>query len=181
MSLAIASHYANALADVILGPKSTLAPPKALEQLQAVEEVFHSSRELRHVLSSPAVPMTRKSAVISRLCEWLSLDRVLRNFIHIVVLHRRTALLGQIRSAFEAVLDERMGFVKANVTSAAPLNADAQAALEAQLARLTGKRVRCHYRVDPALIGGVVACIGSKVYDGSVRGQFEALRRRLTA
>src|SRR5674476_1398570 len=52
-------------------------------------------------------------------------------------------------------------------------------AINAQLERITGKRIRRRYAVDPALIGGVVARIGSTVYDGSVRGQLQTLGRRL--
>jgi F-type H+-transporting ATPase subunit delta len=77
------------------------------------------------------------------------------------------------------VLDERRGFERADVTSAAPLSEASHTSLEAQLSRLTGKRLRTHYSVNPELVGGVVARIGSTVYDGSVRGQLEALRRRL--
>ncbi|MBL8232997.1 MAG: ATP synthase F1 subunit delta [Bryobacterales bacterium] len=180
MSLAIASHYANALADVVLNSKGAIQPQTVLEQLKALESTIQGSHDLRNVLSSPAVPMSKKGALVNRICEMLGMDRLVRNFVYIVVRNRRSALLALIRTSFESALDERTGLVKAEVSSAAPLSGDAQAALEAQLANMTGKRVRCHYSVDHALIGGVVASIGSKIYDGSVRGQLEALRRKLT-
>ena len=74
-----------------------------------------------------------------------------------------------------------MGLVRADVTSARDLTDEQQRAVQAELGRLTGKRIRMEYAVDPELIGGLVARIGSTVYDGSVRGQLDALRRRLTA
>ena len=70
--------------------------------------------------------------------------------------------------------------IDAGVTAAQPLSEDQTAALEATLARVTGKRVRCGYTVDSSLVGGVTVRIGSTMYDGSVRGQLDGLRRRLT-
>ena len=109
------------------------------------------------------------------------MDRMVRNFVTIVVRKRRANLFGQIRTAFEKVLDERTGVLEAKVASASPLSDASQQALEGQLSRLTGKKVRAIYSVDPELLGGVTARIGSTVYDGSVRGQLESLRRKLTA
>ena len=71
-------------------------------------------------------------------------------------------------------MDERLGFVRAEVSSAAPLDAPRQVRiLESELSRLTGKRMRLRFDVDPELLGGVVARIGSTVYDGSVRGELQ--------
>lgn len=180
MSLAISSRYANALADVVLGSKGALQPQTVVEQLTALESVIASSGDLRNVLNSPAVTMTKKGAVISHICKSLGMDRLVQNFVYIVVRNRRGSLFPQIRVSFERALDDRTGLVKTDIASAAELSPSAQASLEAQLAKLTGKRVRCQYTVDPALLGGVIARIGSTVYDGSVRGQLESLRRKLT-
>ncbi len=74
-----------------------------------------------------------------------------------------------------------MGLVRADITSAQDLTDQQRRAVQAELGHLTGKQMRLEYKVDPALIGGLIARIGSTVYDGSVRGQLDALRRRLTA
>ena len=94
--------------------------------------------------------------------------------------HRRIGIIGEIREAFEQQVDERLGFARAEVTSATPLDHRVGANLESELSRLTGKRMRLRFDVDPALIGGVVARIGSTVYDGSVRGELLQLGRKLT-
>jgi F-type H+-transporting ATPase subunit delta len=52
--------------------------------------------------------------------------------------------------------------------------------LQAQLEQLTGKQVRMQVRTDPELIGGVIARIGSEIYDGSIRTQLEHIRRQLS-
>jgi len=79
------------------------------------------------------------------------------------------------------VVDERMGFARAEVTSASELTEALRKELNSELERLTGKRIRARYAVDASLIGGAMARIGSTVYDGSVRGQLNSLERRLGA
>jgi F-type H+-transporting ATPase subunit delta len=81
--------------------------------------------------------------------------------------------------SFEIIVDERLGFARAEVSSARELTEPQRTAIGSQLERMTGKRIRMQYAVDPSLIGGVVARIGSTVYDGSVRGQLDTLGRKL--
>jgi F-type H+-transporting ATPase subunit delta len=96
-----------------------------------------------------------------------------------VIDHRRVGILGDILQAFEHQIDERLGFVRAEISSAAPLNDNLSAGLESELSKLTGKSMRLKFGVDPELLGGVVARIGSTVYDGSVRGELRELGRKL--
>jgi len=94
--------------------------------------------------------------------------------------HGRAAAMTQIIEAVDTILDERLGFVRAQVRSAFELNIQEQAELSGNLGQLVGSRVRMRFVVDPDLIGGVTARIGSRVYDGSVRGQLAAMRTRLS-
>ena len=181
MPSAISSRYAKALADAVLAPGSRTDPREALTQLRAFEQLVHSSPEFRNVLLSPAVPTVRKRAVIARFVPIVPLSTLVRNFLYVVVDRRRGDLLGEMSTAFESALDERMGVVRAEVHSAVPLDEGQQAALGQELSKVANKQVRCEFFVDPSLIGGVVARMGSTVYDGSVRTQLETLRERLTA
>ncbi|HUQ91352.1 MAG TPA: ATP synthase F1 subunit delta [Bryobacteraceae bacterium] len=181
MSLAVATRYANALAGAVIDSKGSLEPAAAVEQLRSLENAIESSHELRNALISPAIEFTRKKAIAGRLCDIIGMNRLVRNFVFIVVRNRRAGLLPQIREAFERQMDERVGVVRAEVASAFELTPPSREGLEAQLSRFTGKRVRAHYTVDGSLVGGVVARIGSTVYDGSVRGRLETLRRKLSA
>jgi F-type H+-transporting ATPase subunit delta len=119
--------------------------------------------------------------VVQRFAETMPLSNPVRNFLYVVIDRRRTGNLNEIADAFELALDERMGILRAEVTSAAPLDETQQAALQQQLSRVSGKQVRCEFKIDPALIGGVTARIGSTVYDGSVRTQLQNMRERLVA
>jgi F-type H+-transporting ATPase subunit delta len=176
----VAARYARALADSVLAAGSDMRPVEVSAQLQGVESLLASSPELRHVMLSPAVAAAKKRAVIGSLAEQLGLQPKVRNFIYVLIDHRRIPELSAIREAFEMTVDEQMGFVRADITSAQPLSDAQRGVLESQLNRLTGKRVRMQFGTDTALIGGLIARIGSTVYDGSVRGQLETLRRRLT-
>ena len=71
--------------------------------------------------------------------------------------------------------------VRAEVTTAMPLSAERAQQIEHRLAQVTGKSVTVSARVDPAIIGGVVARIGGTVYDSSVTRQLEKMRSRLVA
>ncbi|HEX4274069.1 MAG TPA: ATP synthase F1 subunit delta [Bryobacteraceae bacterium] len=181
ISSVVVNRYANALADVIVAPESGVKPSDAIQQLRAFDSTVEGSRDLRAVLASPAIPVARKRAIIKDIAERLGLARVVRNFILVLSDHRRAAGLAQVVDAFELLLDERLGFVRAEVTSASRLNTLQQSELSEQLGKLAGAQVRMRFEVDPELIGGVTAKIGSRVYDGSVRGQLESMRRRLAA
>jgi|SRR5580698_3435348 F-type H+-transporting ATPase subunit delta len=179
MTSAVANRYAQALVDVVMAPGSPLKPEDAVAQLRAVDAIFQESLELRNALFTPAIPSSRKRAVMAKLIEEAGGSTLIRNFTYVLIDHRRIGIIGEIRQAFELQLDERLGFARADVSSAAPLEEGMRAALESELSRLTGKRMRLRFDVDPALLGGVVARIGSTVYDGSVRGELRQLAKKL--
>jgi F-type H+-transporting ATPase subunit delta len=178
---AVASRYASALADVVTAGGSVLRPQDALSELRSFEALLLSSPELHNALSTPAVPGSRKKAVAGRLADLLNLSRIGRNFLFVLIDHRRIDSLSQIIQSFELIIDERLGFARADVSSARELSETQRAALSLQLEKLTGKRIKMRLTVDESLIGGVVARIGSTVYDGSLRGQLASLEGRLCA
>jgi F-type H+-transporting ATPase subunit delta len=180
MASAVANRYAQALVDVVMAPGSPLKPEDAVAQLRAVDAIFQESLELRNAMLTPAIQNSRKRAVMAQLLERTGGSTLIRNFVYVLIDHRRIAIIGEIREAFELHLDERLGFVRAEITSAAPLEQRVGAGLESELSRLTGKRMRLRFDVDPALLGGVMARIGSTVYDGSVRGELRQLAKKLT-
>jgi F-type H+-transporting ATPase subunit delta len=178
---ALAPHYARALADAVFGPNAGLAPQEAVEQLRAAESLISSSKELERAMLSPAVLRTRKKAVISRLADELALHRIIRNFLLVVVSHRRTRELKSMRQEFELVVDERLGWVPADIASAKELSAEQKEHIERSLGTKLGKFIRAHYEVDPDLLAGVRARVASKEYDATVRGKLESMRQRLAA
>src|SRR3990172_6529174 len=111
MPAALASRYAGALVDVVTGLKSQTEPQAAVRELRLFESAFAVSHELRNALASPAVTVGRKRAVIAKLAEALPPSRTVRNFLRVLVDHRRTQSLPEIVDLFETLLDERLGIV----------------------------------------------------------------------
>ena len=178
---ALASRYASALVDVATDPKSPVDPHQLLVELRGFEEVLAGSAELRNALATPSVPPARKRAVVGAIGAKLGLSRIARNFLFVLSDHRRMAMLSEVLEAFDLLSDQRLGFIRAEVSSARDLEAPQREAVSNGLHQLTGKKVRMRYAVDRGLLGGLVARIGSTVYDGSVRGQLRALGKRLAA
>jgi F-type H+-transporting ATPase subunit delta len=174
-----AIRYARALAEAVLGPKSKLDGKAALDELSRVDEMMRESPDLRNIFLSPAVQAKKKRAVVARFAEILPLDRLIRNFLYVLIDHHRIGMLAEVREAFATTLDERMGILRAQVSSAAPLDTQQQSALQTELSHLTGKQVLCDFQTDEELLGGVMARIGSTIYDGSVRAQLDRMRQRL--
>jgi F-type H+-transporting ATPase subunit delta len=174
----VATRYAKALADVVvLG--DGLDAGEVLSQLRSVQELIDSSADLRNALASPAVAPVRKRAVLARLLEPMQVFQQVRNFMFLISDHRRVNELDSIIEAFERRMDDRLGFIRADVSSAREIGSEQKTALEAQLSRLTGRKARLHFTTDPSLLAGLVAKVGSTVYDGSARGQLERLKVRL--
>ncbi len=122
----------------------------------------------------------RKRAVIEALTTQMGASKTLRNFLYVVVDRGRTRLnCRRCRRLSTNGSTSGQGIVRADISSAHDLLDPEKAALRGALERLTGQRVEAAYRLDPALLAGMVVRIGSTIYDGSVRTQLERLRERL--
>src|SRR5581483_9613232 len=165
----------------VFAPNSGLRPEDAVVQLRAAASLISESGELDRALLSPAVSKARKQAVLSKLADELGLHRIVRNFLLVLASHRRTHELESIRREFELVVDERLGWVPAEIASARELSPQQREQIERALGANLGKFIRANYQVDPALIAGVRARVASKEYDATVRGKLEHMRERLAA
>ena len=176
-SSALVTRYANALVDVVLG--GAIDPAIAVQHLRLFEAAAKQAPVLKVALASPAISATRKRHVIGRIAAELGLHRIIRNFLLVLSDRRRAGDLTPMIEAFDLALDERLGWTRAEIASAFELTPAQQAAVTAELERAIGGHVRAHFSVNPELIGGAKAKLGSKVYDGSVQGRLEGLRLRL--
>jgi F-type H+-transporting ATPase subunit delta len=178
---ALSSHYAHAFADAVFTPNSGLQPEEAVKQVNAAESLISGSKELLGALLSPAINKNRKTAVISKLSDELGLHRLVRNFLLVVISHRRIKDLAGIRQEFEAEVDRRLGWIPADISSAQELSPQQKEELERTLGTKLGKFIRAKYRVDPDLLAGVRARVASREYDASLRGKLERMRQKLMA
>lgn len=181
MTGAMAAHYARALADTVFAPNSGLEAHEAVRQLSEAESVITSSNELRVALLSPAIQKDRKMAVISKLADGLGVHRMIRNFLLVVTTHRRMHELPAMRQEFEKVVDEHLGWLRAEVISAHELSAQQREEVERALGAQLGKFIRADYKVDPAVLGGIRARVASREYDATLAGRLAALRQQLIA
>jgi F-type H+-transporting ATPase subunit delta len=175
---AVASRYARALVEVIL--KQHIDGESARQQLRSIVDAVHESIELRKVWESPAIPPEQKRAVLDAIVKQIGAVKPIRNFMAVLIDHRRIGILDDIVRAFESELDAQLGFTEVEVSSARPLSAEEKRELEQRVERMTGKKVRTKYVSNPDLLGGVVVRAGSTIYDGSVRGQLEKMRQELS-
>ena len=121
----------------------------------------------------------RRKRMLKEISDALGLDRRLANFVNILADRNRLQILEEIIREYQRLMDERLGIVRAHVTAARALDPGEHRELASKLVEMTGKQVRMEVAVDPSLIGGVIAQVGSTVYDGSVRQQLKAFRNRL--
>jgi len=178
---AVSFRYARALVDVVTSHEGPGAgDPRALtSQLEDFSQLMEQNAELRILFSTPAIPMKKKLAVLSEIVPKMGLQAVVRNFLSVVLEHERFSVLDEIVEAFELLLNERLGIVVAQVSSARALGEAEKQELEKALRDRTGKQVQMSFSLDPGLVGGVTAQVESTIYDGSVRGQLERLRSEL--
>ena len=151
-----------------------LYPEKAeagLQQLQEFLTLLNEEANARRFLENPTMAGERRKRLMKEISGALSLDQRVANFIGILVDRDRLPDLEEIVQTYQKFLDEKLGIIRARVTSAHSLDAAQQKDLAVRLERATGKQVRMEVAVDPTLIGGVVAQVGSTIYDGSVRQQ----------
>ena len=171
-------QYANALADIALA-QGTAAP--VTEQLGDFTAAYASSAELRNFLSSPAVSKAEKRGVAEKISSRLGASRIVRNFLFIVIDHRRTQLLPEIFRSFQDVIRGRQGVAKAEIFSPAALNDAQKKDVTAVLEKLTGKKIETKFLLDANLLGGVLVRVGDTIYDGSLRNRLNDLRKQLAA
>ena len=134
----------------------------------------------RTVFLSPAVPAAQKAAALDRILP--NASPLVRNFLHILVERDRLGELPGIAEALRELINIQRGIITADVTTAVPLDAEMEQVVAQRLAAHFGRdatKVTIRSRVDPSIIGGVVARVGDQVIDDSVRGRIERLRRTL--
>jgi F-type H+-transporting ATPase subunit delta len=99
----------------------------------------------------------------------------------VLIDHHRVDFLGPIVKQFGQELNERLGFTEAAITSARGLSEPERHSLEAEVEKLTGRKVLARYSEDATILGGAIVRIGSTIYDGSVKGTLERIRERLSS
>ncbi len=135
--------------------------------------------QVADTLANPLLGSTARAAMARTIADTLALSPTTRNFLCLLADHRRLNHLAGITTQFERLLDVRLKRVRATISSAVPLSEAQRQSIVATFASKLGRTVLADYRVDAALLGGVVADVEGTVYDGSVRSRLRALAHNL--
>src|SRR3989442_14228312 len=159
MSVA-ANRYAKALMDVLYPEKAEAG----IQQLQDFLSLLNDQPDARRFLQNPTMTGDRRKRMLKEIFDALSLDRRVANFVGILADRDRLPILEEIFQAYQKLLDERLGILRARVTSAHSLDASEQRELAARLERVIGKQFLIEVAVDPSLIGRLVGQVGWNIY-----------------
>jgi F-type H+-transporting ATPase subunit delta len=172
-----ANRYAKALFDVALQEKADLA--KVDQDLQDVVAMANTSPDLALALSRGSVTDAQRRSLMEAISSSMTLSPPVMKLLVLLAQTGKMNLVTDLAAAYRERLLAHQNIVRAEVKSAAPLSPEKTRALEDSLSQVTGKKVELSVSVDPELLGGVVATIGSTVYDGSVRTQLQRMRQEL--
>ncbi len=173
-----ARRYAGALFDVMARSGD---PAGAGRDLRAVNALVSGHAELLRALTSPAVSAPKKRAVLVSVLQAAGgVGPEVTRMVELMAERDRLGLLADTTEAFDGRLRDADRVVPAEVVTAVPLSDAQRMSVQTAIAKAAGKDVALSARVDPAIIGGIVARVGSVVFDGSVTRQLERLKQRLT-
>ena len=145
-------------------------------ELRELRAMLTGSGDLMRLVRSPVLSRAEQGKAMAAIAESASLSKLTADFIAIVARNRRLFAVPAMIEAYLAKLAERRGEVTAEITAAQALSEAQQSALGDQLRRVVGGRVAVDVKIDPSLLGGMVVKIGSRMVDGSLKGQLQRLR-----
>jgi F-type H+-transporting ATPase subunit delta len=173
-----ATRYARALLEVAVKEKTDL--DQIERELASVVDLFAQHPALAHVLLNPVVPVPRKRAAMDVIIARAQLLPMVSKLLALLTERDRLVLVPDLLAAYRDRLLDHRNVIRAEITTAAPLAADRVKAIEASLARVSGRTVTLSAKVDAAIIGGVVTRIGSTIYDGSITRQLQRMKEKLS-
>jgi F-type H+-transporting ATPase subunit delta len=175
----VAGSYARAFADVVV--ERRLDVEKTRAELSVIGGLLDTSGDLRRVWENPGIPAEQKRKVLDAIVTREGISRPVRNFVAVLMDHRRIQFFDAIVQQFQQEINQRLGFADAEITSARELADEEKRELEAKVQKLTGKKVHARYSRDASILGGAIVQVGSTIYDGSVRGQLERIKEAISS
>jgi F-type H+-transporting ATPase subunit delta len=172
-----AARYARALFDVALKEQADL--DRIDQEISGFNDLIVAHPTLGKVLLNPAVPVPRKRAAVTALTARAQVSPIVGKLLALLADRDRLGLLPDLVATYRDRVLAHRNVVRAEVTSAGALAPERVRQIQQSIAGVTGRTVTLDTRVDPSIIGGMVARVGSVVYDASVTRQLEKMRERL--
>lgn len=173
----IARRYAKALLELGKEEGQTEGFRKELE---GFAELLKAVPMLEECLASPLYSAEDLKKIIVEITNKMAMSKTIRNFLCLLVDKRRIQHFSAIEEAYDDFTNEILGFVKASITTATPLPDEDYRALKESLEKVTDKKVILSANLEPDMLGGVIAEVGDKVFDGSIRNQLQKIGETLT-
>ncbi len=169
----LASRYATALFE--LADQAAALDPVA-EDLRKIKGLIEDSADLRRLLRSPVISRDEQRRALAAILEQAEVSDLTRKFVGLVATNRRSFALEGMIDAYLGELARRRGEMTADVVSANKLTAAQTAALIDRLKQVLGAKVSVNLKVDPALMGGMIVKVGSRMVDSSLRTKLTKLQ-----
>lgn len=172
----VASRYANALFDLA---RERGGLEQAGADLAALQQMVQESDDLGRLLASPIVSREEHARAVDAVAERIGVSETVRNFLGVLAQQRRLGALSAIIDEFARLLAAHRGEETAQVTSAVPLDEAQLGDVREAVAKYVGRPVQLAAEVDPALLGGVVVRVGSRMVDASLRTKLQNLENSM--
>jgi F-type H+-transporting ATPase subunit delta len=172
----IARRYAKALLEIA---REENALDRVGEDLVRMSRTVETSA-LSGVIANPSFTLAERRAVLDAVLPGQALHARTVTFLKLLLDKDRFGALADISREYRALADAELGRVRAVVTTATELTPASRDEVASALSRATGKKVVLDTTVDPTLLGGIVARVGDKVYDASLRTRLDRLQLALT-
>jgi len=173
----VSGRYASALFALAQERNETAS---VAESLQKFDAMIVGSDDLQRLVKSPVFSAEDQTKALGALLESAGVSGIAANFIGLVAAKRRLFAIRAMIADFGKLWDRARGVTRATVTSAAALSDEHVAALKESLGAISGGRdVELSVKVDPAIIGGLIVQLGSRMVDGSLRTKLTAIRNRM--
>jgi F-type H+-transporting ATPase subunit delta len=169
----MAGRYAAALFDLARDERQL---PQVEADLAAFQSMLDASADLRRLVRSPVISAEDQAKALDAILGKAGLSGLTANFFRVIARNRRLFAVADMIRDFRALLARERGEVSADVASAHPLTPDQLAALKDALRVQIGKDVQVNARVDPALLGGLIVKVGSRMIDSSLRTKLNNLK-----
>jgi F-type H+-transporting ATPase subunit delta len=170
----MAGRYAHALFELALEEKATDAVKSDLDQF---DKLIDESPDLLRLVRSPVFGADEQLKALAAILDKAGIKGLAANFLRVITTNRRLFAVRDMIRAYRAMVARHKGEVTAQVTVAEQLNDKNVDALKGALKSITGgKDVDLDVKVDPAIIGGLVVKVGSRMVDSSLRTKLNAIK-----
>lgn len=172
----LASRYAKAIFELAMDNKNQ---EKVITELRELDQAFGKDADTRMFLESPLVKAADRIAVLEKTLANKGLSKEVYELVMVLARKDRMAIFGDIVHAFEAESDAANNVCRGVVRSATTLAQSERQRIEETVERVLNKKVIMTYKVDPTVIGGLVAQVGSYTFDDSIASHLKRMNEEL--